>query len=407
MKSLLRNTLPSLLGTVTAFAGPVTTVPWNGHTGAASFTYDDARTSQLPNLVPQLDELGLKATFFIASSGTGGDFESKKPQWMQVARNGHELANHTKAHVNVPVDPNAAPIIAEMAKYLRDMDPAIESVTFAYPNCNVNGKAGINAENFISRSCGGTRYAWATQPADWMDVQGMILSPSNSASAISSINSAKSGNSWFIAIIHDVKESPDQYSVTPADNKRMLEAAKAAGVWIDTYQNIGAYYRAHFVMDAAVASPVSGGWNLAWTSPHPRMPKSVKLRVKLAAATFGTGFEVRQGATVIPPEADGSYVIDFMKLSLMVASKPTGIRSRAFLPARITPRLGKDGIVCDGVVGEVQATVVDVRGRRLFQGRVTGGRIPLRPEGMQGILFVTLADRATGTSVQARVRAVR
>jgi hypothetical protein len=287
------------------------------------------------------------------------------------------------------------------------MDPVIESVTFAYPNCNVNGKSGIGAENFISRGCGDTRYAWNTQPSDWLDIKGMILSPSNSSTANSSINSATSGNSWFIAIIHDVKEGPDQYSVTPADNKRMLDAAVAAGVWIDTYQNIAAYFRAHFVMDAATASPVSGGWNLTWTSPHPKMPKSVKLRVKLDAATFGTSYTVRQSGTVIPSEADGSFVIDFMKLALNVTTGATAVQPRAILPAKLIPTLGKDGILCGGVSGMVEATLVDIRGTRLFQGRVTDGRVPLRLDGVQGILFVTLTDRASGTSVRAMVRAVR
>lgn len=389
------------------FAGPVTTVPWNGHTGAASFTYDDARTSQLPILVPQLDSLGVKATFFICATGAGGDFEAKKPQWIQVARNGHELANHTKAHISMPADPAATTVIAEMAKYLRDLDPVIESVTFAYPNCAVNGKNGINAENFVSRGCGDTRYAWNTQPSDWLDIKGMILSPTNASSAISSINSAKSGNSWFVAIIHDVKANPDQYSVTPADNRRMLDAALSAGVWIDTYQKVAAYYRAHFVMDAAAASPISSGWNVTWTSPHPKMPESVILRVKLDAATFGNSFTVRQGGTAIPRETDGSYLIDFMKLSLNVTVGSTVLPPRAILPAKLVPRAGRDGIHCDGVAGVVEATVVDVRGTRLFHGRVTDGHVPLPPGRAEGLLFVTLADRASGTSVRALVQAIR
>ena len=82
---LSRLGLPGLLGLIGSMAcpelraGPVTTVPWNGHTGAVSFTYDDARSSQIPNLLPQLDALGIKATFFISVTGAGGDFEARKP----------------------------------------------------------------------------------------------------------------------------------------------------------------------------------------------------------------------------------------------------------------------------------------------------------------------------------------
>jgi hypothetical protein len=66
---LRRAALPALgaalLLAPAATAAPVTTVPWNGYTGAASFTYDDARNSQIPGLVNQLDSVGVKATFFV------------------------------------------------------------------------------------------------------------------------------------------------------------------------------------------------------------------------------------------------------------------------------------------------------------------------------------------------------
>lgn len=150
-----RTAILHLFTCIAPFAGPVTTVPWNGHTGAVSFTYDDARSSQIPDLLPQLDALRLKATFFICVTGAGGDWDARRAEWIQAARNGHELANHTRNHVNVPADPNAAAIITDMANYLRALDTVVQSVTFAYPNCNVNGLTGVGGENFIVRSCGG------------------------------------------------------------------------------------------------------------------------------------------------------------------------------------------------------------------------------------------------------------
>lgn len=397
----------SLLAPLALCAGPVTTVPWNGHTGAVSLTYDDARTSQIPILLPQLDALKVKATFFICQTGAGGDFEARKADWIAAAKNGHELANHTKTHANMPSDPAAGPIISEMAKYLRDVDPVVESVTFAYPGCGVNGKTAVGSENFIGRSCGQTSYAWATQPSDWMTVNGLILGPSNVATAISMFNAAKSANTWVVTIVHDVKESPDQYSMTPADNKKMVDAALAANLWIDTYQNVAAYYRAHFVMDAATASPIDAGWSLAWSSPHAKMPKSVPLRVKLAAATFGNSFQVEQKGVTLAPEADGSYVIDFMKLSLLVVQKPSGMRSPVALPARLKAWSTPDGIRFGKVAGEVEARIVDVMGNRIFRGAVVNGLVPLRAEQMRGLLFLTLVDQATGNSVRSLVNAIR
>jgi len=401
MNKVLRYILIPCFGT--AIAGPVTTVPWNGHTGAVSFTYDDARSSQIPNLLPQLDSLHLKATFFIAVTGTGGDFEARKADWIKVAKNGHELANHTKNHVNVPADPGAASIISEMATYLRALDPGVQSLTFAYPNCNVNGKTGVGSENFMARGCGGTHYAWGTQPADWMNIEGVILGPTSVATGISAISSAKSGNTWAVTIVHDVKENPDTYSLTPADNLKMLQAGAASGAWIDTYQNIGAYYRAHFTMDTVTATSTSEGWKMGWTSPYAKLPKSVSLRVKLATATFGTSFTVQQNGVTLPPETDGSYLIDFMKLSLTVLKQTTGVKSGAIFPSRLTARAARDGIAFEGMVGEAEALVTDVRGNMVYRGEASHGLVPLPMERLHGILFLTLVDRISGASIRAVV----
>lgn len=391
-----------------AFAGPVTTVPWNGHPGAVSFTYDDARTSQLPNLLPQLDSLKLKATFFVASAGTGGDFEQRKPDWIKVAQKGHEIANHTRNHGNVPADPAAAAIITDMAAYLRGLDTSIQATSFAYPNCNVNGKAGVGGESFIARGCGGSKNPWDTQPSDWMNVVGLILTPGGGESGgLAALNAAKTGNSWTVMLSHEVRANPDAYSVTPETNLKLLKAAIDGQLWIDTYSTVGAYYRAHFAMDAVVPAATAAGWTLAWTSPHPKMPKSVKLRVKLASATFGTDIVVQQGGAAIAPEADGSYVIDFMRLSMTVLKRTSALRSRAFFPAVLSAYAARDGIAFRGVIGEPEATVLDVRGKELFRGRVSGGSIPLHEARLQGILFLILRDRASGSSVRAMINATR
>jgi hypothetical protein len=77
-------------------------------------------------------------------------------------------------------------------------------------------------------------------------------------------------------------------------------------------------------MDKVTASG-SGPWNLTWTSPHSKMPKSVMLKVKLDAATFGSTITVSQDNVAIPANSDGSYTIDFMKLKLNVVKGTTGI----------------------------------------------------------------------------------
>ena len=53
-------------------ATPIKTIPWNGHIGAVSFTFDDALENQVQNLKPVLDKLpDVHVTFFLTSMGDG------------------------------------------------------------------------------------------------------------------------------------------------------------------------------------------------------------------------------------------------------------------------------------------------------------------------------------------------
>ncbi|MBK9576139.1 MAG: polysaccharide deacetylase family protein [Fibrobacterota bacterium] len=333
-KSFQAGSLIVLASAALTQAGPVTTVPWNGNTGAFSFTYDDARNTQIPNLIPQADGLGIKVTFFITNMYS---FPSAKADWIKAAKNGHELANHTSDHGS-PSNSN----VSSMASTLRALDPSVDAVTFAYPNCSVAGTSSVSAESFMGRGCGQATYAWDKAPGDWMNVQGLIINAGAPTPGVNLVNSAKSGNSWGLTIVHDVGPNPDQYSLTVADNKKMLDAAVAAKVWVAPYATVGAYYRAHFVMDAVTASG-SGPWKLTWTSPHPKMPKVVKLRVKLAAATFGDAVTVTQGGTAIQQESDGSFVIDFMKLSMDVQKGGSSILNEAKFLTRANVQVSRTG----------------------------------------------------------------
>ncbi len=334
---------------------------------------------------------------------------------MQVSRNGHELANHTYYHINVPTtDPAATDTVLHMATYLRGLDTSIQAVTFAYPNCVVGGENGVSSQNFIARGCGQTTYAWATQPSDWMNIQGLIITSAtggatnNVSTAVSLLGTAKTSNSWAITIIHDViNPPPDEYSATPADNLKVLTAGVSNNLWIDTYMHVGAYYRAHFTMDTVKAISTTNGWNINWVSPHPKMPKSVPLRVNLAAATFGTSFTVMQGSTVIAPQLDSSYVIDFMKLSMTVTQGTTGIKARGYTPSNLQVELAPNGIRLGGVVGTVDVIVSDVHGHAIFHGRVSDRLVPLRQDQMRGILFVTVNNHVKGTSVHTMINTVR
>lgn len=69
---------------------------WNGKKCAVVLTYDDGLNIDLKNVVPALDSVGLKGTFYISDYFNG--LNAQIAGWRKAAAKGHELANHTLWH---------------------------------------------------------------------------------------------------------------------------------------------------------------------------------------------------------------------------------------------------------------------------------------------------------------------
>ena len=77
-----------------AYAQDTFTWP-NGAKAAVCFTYDDALESQLNYAIPNLDQYGVKGTFFLSALAVTPETQQG---WIDAAHNGHELASHTAFH---------------------------------------------------------------------------------------------------------------------------------------------------------------------------------------------------------------------------------------------------------------------------------------------------------------------
>ena len=69
---------------------------WNGKQCAVVLTYDDATDFHLDNVIPVLDSLGLRATFYVP--GSSASIYERMDEWREAAQKGHELGNHTIYH---------------------------------------------------------------------------------------------------------------------------------------------------------------------------------------------------------------------------------------------------------------------------------------------------------------------
>lgn len=301
------------LAAVSAFAGPITTVPWNGHPGAATFTFDDGLHSQTNNLT-FLDNMEAKVTFFVCT-GTM-DFSTNSQPHLNYAKKGHEIGNHTVNHKNLTQGADLNSEIGGAATKLRSMGLEVTSLATPYCAQNATVKNAINQEHFINRGCGGGGLTgWDSEP-DWMQIDSHYWqASSNVASFKSSLDQAASGK-WHVQLNHGVAGNWDVIST--ADIKTLIEYAVSKNLWVATFSTVGAYLRAHFTIDKATATNTANGFMVKWTSPHAHMPKSVPLRVKIQGAQ---GKTVSQKGKEVKPNSDGTYTIEFMAFELEVSGE--------------------------------------------------------------------------------------
>jgi sialate O-acetylesterase len=69
---------------------------WNNKRCAVVLTYDDAIDVDLDNVIPALDSLGLKGTFYLI--GSSRVVNKRVNEWRAAAQRGHELGNHSMFH---------------------------------------------------------------------------------------------------------------------------------------------------------------------------------------------------------------------------------------------------------------------------------------------------------------------
>src|SRR5664279_1384345 len=129
------------------FTNAQTSTIWNGKSCAVVLTYDDGLNIDLTNVIPALDSVGLKGTFYISDYFDG--LKDQILKWTAAAAEGHELGNHTVWHpceggrpgrefVKPDVDLNNY-TVARIDREIQTMSNMLEAIdgktkrTFAYP----------------------------------------------------------------------------------------------------------------------------------------------------------------------------------------------------------------------------------------------------------------------------------
>jgi hypothetical protein len=96
---------------------------------AISLSYDDALNSQLDNALPALNQRGLKASFYIVPLSDG--FKDRIEEWRTLAKQGHELGNHSLFHACLSTKPGREWVESSNALDDKTVQAMVNEITVA------------------------------------------------------------------------------------------------------------------------------------------------------------------------------------------------------------------------------------------------------------------------------------
>jgi sialate O-acetylesterase len=232
---------------------------WNGKKCAVALTYDDALDVHLNNVVPVLDSLGLKGTFYV--SGIFQGFFNNTKRWKAVADRGHELANHTLFHPCAGDKPGRSWVSPDydMSKYtVKRMTDEIRmnnvmlnildgqtARTFAYP-CGDTKIGGVEyyklVENDFVAARGTTSEMKRLNELNFADIGSYAINGQTGEQMIELVKKAQETNSMLVFLFHGVGGDHSLNVALPEHNKLVRYLKEhAADVWTASFLDIARY----------------------------------------------------------------------------------------------------------------------------------------------------------------------
>jgi peptidoglycan/xylan/chitin deacetylase (PgdA/CDA1 family) len=194
---------------------------WNNKSCAVVLTYDDAIDIDLDNVIPALDSLNLKGTFYLI--GSSPVINKRINEWRKAARDGHELGNHSMFHPCdasmpgrswIPPDGDLSKYTVERAvKEIRTNNTLLKAIdgkdvrTFAYP-CGDRTINGVNFYDQLKNDFAGARgVTEGLQTAEQIDLANIDCYPINGQSAqymIDLVKKAQQTHTLLVFLFHGV-----------------------------------------------------------------------------------------------------------------------------------------------------------------------------------------------------------
>ncbi|GAB4022910.1 polysaccharide deacetylase family protein [Spirosoma migulaei] len=236
---------------------------WNGKKCAIVLTYDDALEVHLDNVIPVLDSLGLKGTFYL--SGYFPGFANNIARWKAAAVNGHELANHTLFHPCIGNTPGREWVkpANDLSKYtvqrmtdemsmtnilLKTLDGQ-STRTFAYP-C---GDTKIGDVDYYKTVEGDFVAARGTKSEmkkiteiNLADIGAYGINGQTGEQMIELVKQAQASNSLLVFLFHGVGGG-HSLNVALAEHNKLVRYLKqnASTIWVAPFMDVANYTKVH------------------------------------------------------------------------------------------------------------------------------------------------------------------
>ena len=234
---------------------------WNGKKCAVVLTYDDALNVHLDKVIPALDAVGLKGTFYLV--GSAPVVSNRLEEWRTAAKNGHELGNHTLNH---PCDgslPGREWVGAETDLSRYTVERAVREIkttntllyaidgkmerTFAYPcgDFTIGGKPYYDLVKDDFAGARGVQSAYLpAKSVNLSDINAFGHDGSTAEKMIAQVEEAEKAGSFIVFLFHGVGgEHP--MNVAEEEHQKLLDYLKKRekDLWVATMVDVAKYIR--------------------------------------------------------------------------------------------------------------------------------------------------------------------
>lgn len=276
-------------------AGGLKVIPWAGFTGALTYSFDDATTSQTSNKAEMLG-LGVPFTFYLTSKFGGW----KDQMYHEALAAGHELGNHTSSHGHSPPGSDAESMQNSlMSEY------QIVGYTLAAPYGETQTLNDITNQKFLlDRGVNGGTVG-ADGNATWTNIPTALPAQGAGESVFRGYADTAAGGKWQTVCIHGFTGFNDG-AYQPVDFngwKAGVEYAKTKNVWISSMVNVAAYLIGGKAVSSATPVAEGGGQKWTWTLED-KFPPGHYVRVTVDGGTLS------QGGVPLPWNEHGFYEVD-------------------------------------------------------------------------------------------------